>query len=75
MNETVVIETASRETMVLDKPQNVLMDATVVLDKGNYHLINCLGGAMLAYTIAVLEVPISGVGPDVCWTYKYLFRS
>ncbi|CAB3226292.1 unnamed protein product [Arctia plantaginis] len=33
MNETVVIEAATRETMVLDKPQNALMDATVVLDK------------------------------------------
>uniref|UniRef100_A0A2A4JCH6 Inner centromere protein ARK-binding domain-containing protein n=2 Tax=Heliothis virescens TaxID=7102 RepID=A0A2A4JCH6_HELVI len=33
MNETVVIEAATRETMVLDKPQNAIMDATVVLDK------------------------------------------
>nr|XP_049705768.1 inner centromere protein A isoform X1 [Helicoverpa armigera] len=33
MNETVVIEAASRETMVIEKPQNAIMDATVVLDK------------------------------------------
>lgn len=41
------------------------------------YILDYLGGAMLAYTIAVLEFPvqISGVGPDVYWTYKYLFRS
>ncbi|KAJ8708234.1 hypothetical protein PYW07_010359 [Mythimna separata] len=33
MNETVVIETANRETMVIEKPQNHIMDATVVIDK------------------------------------------
>ncbi|XP_075986197.1 inner centromere protein [Anticarsia gemmatalis] len=33
MNETVVIEAATRETIVLDKPQNAIMDATVVIDK------------------------------------------
>ncbi|CAH1641887.1 unnamed protein product [Spodoptera littoralis] len=32
LNETVVLETANRETMVLDK-QNHVMDATVVIDK------------------------------------------
>ncbi|KAJ8708571.1 hypothetical protein PYW08_009953 [Mythimna loreyi] len=33
MNETMVLETANRETMVIEKPQNHIMDATVVLDK------------------------------------------
>ncbi|RVE47996.1 hypothetical protein evm_007308 [Chilo suppressalis] len=32
MNETVVLETCSRETMVIDK-QHVILDSTVVLDK------------------------------------------
>ncbi|CAK1589838.1 unnamed protein product [Parnassius mnemosyne] len=33
MNETVVIEPCNRETMVLDKPKNVALDATVVLER------------------------------------------
>ncbi|CAH0697454.1 unnamed protein product [Spodoptera exigua] len=33
LNETVVLETANRGTMVLDKQQNHVMDATVVIDK------------------------------------------
>ncbi|CAK1602827.1 unnamed protein product [Parnassius mnemosyne] len=33
LNETVVIEPCNRETMVLDKPKNVAMDATVVLER------------------------------------------
>ncbi|CAG4995436.1 unnamed protein product [Parnassius apollo] len=33
MNQTVVIEPFNRETMVQDKPKNVAMDATVVLER------------------------------------------
>ncbi|KAH9635715.1 hypothetical protein HF086_011105 [Spodoptera exigua] len=38
LNETVVLETANRGTMVLDKQQNHVMDATVVIDKGKYFM-------------------------------------
>lgn len=34
INETVVIDTIARETIVLEKKHNAIMDATVVLDKG-----------------------------------------
>ncbi|CAH0598416.1 unnamed protein product [Chrysodeixis includens] len=33
MNETVVIEASARETIVIEKPKNQIMDSTVVLDK------------------------------------------
>lgn len=37
MNETVVIEASTRETIVIEKPKNQIMDSTVVLDKGKMH--------------------------------------
>lgn len=38
MNETVVIEPCNRETIVLDKPKSVIMDATVVLERRKYKM-------------------------------------